>query len=602
SPSPGSREIEVVRRDNTFNAWYYGLLIESRSLPPGAAPGGMPPGATTTFVNTATPPANNDFANRITLGPALPVTANGSTVYGTLETGESNLNDRAGASVWYEWTASATGWTRISASTSGSNRPIFALFTGSTVASLQEQGRSDNYSSFGSQAPGPLVFQATAGTTYHIAVYGFAFGETTNGGNFSLTLESIAPPAARITSFSLTPSIVDVASGPQTVTLQLNLASDTAFSGDSYLNAYLTPTTSLSGGGALSSYIPSTARIAGTDTNGTYQTTFQLPGWHEPGLWNMVVDVSHAGFRTWSPTGSNIIGDKFLIPQSGGQVNLTNSGAVDSTGPVLVSLSGLPTFANVSTPVPVTLNLTITDDASGFTSGQISLSTTNGSSLTSYGMGGFGAAQRTSGTALNGTYQVTFNLTNAMIEGDYDLQIDLFDAYGRLGRSGGYLGSEFPAGSNHEVTISYGPAAGGYSGWAALQNFGPGGLDGLLEDANQDGTRNLLCYAFNMPPLPFAVAMSAGGTSGLPLITVVGEGASRRVRIEYLRRRGPSGLTYLPQFCSDPGAAGPGGWQTGTPPPATIIDTDWERVIVDDAVTGASARLGRVAVEYSDSP
>jgi hypothetical protein len=587
---PGTYDIEVELGDTTFNVRYYGPSDES-----------LPPGSTTTFVNTATIPANDNFANRITLGPALPVTTAGSTVYATMQSGESDLNGVAGASVWYRWIAPANGWTRVSASTTGSNRPVFAIFTGASLVSLQEQGRSDNVASSGG-APGPLVFQATAGTTYHIAVYGFAFGETTSSGNFSLTLESIAQPAARITGFSITPSSVDVATGPQNVTVQVTLATDTAFTSGSYMTAYMTPAANTaSGNGTVSVYISHLQRIAGTDTNGTYQATLALPGWYEPGLWNLVVDVSHAGFTTWSPGGSNIVGDKFLIPQSGGQVNLTNSGAIDSAGPVLVSLSGLPTFADVTDPVPVTLDLTITDDASGFTTGQIYLKVSNGSSMTSYGMGGFGVAQRTSGTATSGTYRVTFNLTNALIEGEYSLQINLNDAALDSSGYGGYLGSDFPAGSNHEVTISYGPA-GGYLSWAALQNFGPSGLDGVLEDANQDGTENLVCYAFNLPPLPFAAPMPAGGTSGLPLITVVGEGANRRLRIEYLRRRGASGLTYLPQFCSNPASSGPDGWQTATTPPPVIIDDDWERVVVEDAVTGASTRFGRVTVEYSGAP
>lgn len=584
---PGAYDIVVTLTDNTFNTRTYGPSGES-----------LPPGSTTTFTNTATPPTNNDFANRITLGPILPANASGTTIYGTLEPGESNLNGAAGASVWYQWTAPSTGWTRVGAGTTGSNRPAFAVFTGNSIASLVELGRSDNIASFGGPS-GPLVFHATAGVTYHIAVYAFAFGESVNPGAFSLNLESITQPAARITGFNLTPATVDVATGPQTVTLQLDLATDTPFGIGSYLFAYLTPSTSTFGGGVVSVFIPHTARTAGTDTNGTYQATLDLPGWNVPGLWNLVVEVSHAGLTRWSPSGANIIGDKFLIPQSGGQVNLTNSGAVDAAPPAITALSGLPTFADVTSAVPVTLTLTITDDASGFTSGQIYLNTSSGGGSSSYGMGSFGPAQRTSGTANNGSYQVSLSLTDFLIEGDYSLQIDLYDASGRLGRYGGFLGNEFPVGSTSNITISHGPA-GGYAAWAALQSFGPGGMDEPLEDANQDGTENVLCYAFNLPPFSaFASPMLAGGTSGLPLVSVVGEGANRHLRIEYLRRRGPTGLSYLPQFCSDPASSGPDGWQTATTPPPVIIDADWERVIIDDSVMGTARRFGRVVVENS---
>lgn len=584
---PGTYDIVVTLTDATYNTRTYGPTGET-----------LPPGSTTAFINTASPPSNNDFANRITLGPALPAATSGTTIYGTMESGESNLNGAAGASVWYQWTAPSTGWTSLSAGTTGFNHPVFAVFTGNNVATLQELGRSSNAVSFGG-ASSPLVFQATAGVTYQIAVYGSAYGESVNPGPFSLNLESIAQPAARITGFSLTPATVDVATGPQTVTLEVDLATDTPFGPGSFLSAYLTPTTSTFSGGALSVFIPNTARIAGTDTNGTYQATFQLPGWYAPGLWNLVVDVNHAGSNRWTPSGANIIGDRFVIPQSGGQVDLTNSGTVDTAPPVIAAISGLPALADVSSPVPVTLTLTITDDASGFSSGQIYLNTSSGSGSTSYGMGGFGAAQRISGTANNGVYQVSFDLTDFLIAGDYSLQIDLYDNYGRLGRYGGYLGNEFPVGGNSNITISHGPA-GGYTSWAALQSFGPGGLDEPLDDPNQDGTENLLCYAFNLPPFSaFAAPMTAGGTSGLPLVTVIGDGAGRHLRIEYLRRRGASGLTYLPQFCSDLSSSGPEGWQTATTPPPVIIDADWERVVIDDSAMGTARRFGRILVEHA---
>ncbi len=585
---PGTFDVRVILTDATGNTRRYGPSDES-----------LPSGSTTTFVNTATPPANNHFGDASVFGPALPATTNGTTIYATLETGESDLDGEAGASVWYAWTAPSSGWVRLAANTPDFNRPIFAVFSGTVLSESGELGRSDNVNTFGN-ASGPLVFHATSGTTYHIAVYGFSYGEFASTGTFSLSLESIAQPAARISGFSLAPPSVDVANGPQQVTLQVNLETDTPFGLGDYINAYLTPNAVPDSSEAVSVFIPHNARLFGTDTSGTYPATLDLPGWYEDGLWNLVVDVTHAGVTTrWSPTGSNIIGDKFLIPQASGQVILTNSGSVDLSPPVLVSLSGLPSFADVSTPapnpVPVTLEIAITDDASGFSSGHVYLVTSTENSSTSIGIDSFGP-----GDGTNGVYQVDFDLTESLPAADYTLEVHLYDLFGRVARYGGYLGPNFPIGSTTEITISHGPA-GGYLGWAATQDFGPGGLDGLLEDANQDGTKNLLCYAFNIPPFStFASPMAPGGTSGLPIITVVGEGANRRLRIEYLQRRGPSGLIYRPQFCSNPGAAGPEGWQTAAPLPPAVIDADWERVIVEDAVTGSTARFGRVAVEYTN--
>jgi hypothetical protein len=87
--------------------------------------------------------------------------------------------------------------------------------------------------------------------------------------------------------------------------------------------------------------------------------------------------------------------------------------------------------------------------------------------------------------------------------------------------------------------------------------------------------------------------MTPGGTSGLPSIQLVGTGASRVLRFEFLRRIG-SGLTYQAQATDNISA-----WQPTTASPiVTAIDATWERVIVEEpAPDPALSRLyGRVKV------
>lgn len=121
-------------------------------------------------------------------------------------------------------------------------------------------------------------------------------------------------------------------------------------------------------------------------------------------------------------------------------------------------------------------------------------------------------------------------------------------------------------------------------------------------DADKDGLKNLLEYAFKLEPqvpgTPILTTLT--GTSGLPRITPVGSGASQRLRLEYVRKKASSnpGITYTPQFSSTLQDGGTGGWSAITGP-ETIqsIDTEWERVVVEDtAGNGLPNRYGRVRV------
>jgi hypothetical protein len=83
------------------------------------------------------------------------------------------------------------------------------------------------------------------------------------------------------------------------------------------------------------------------------------------------------------------------------------------------------------------------------------------------------------------------------------------------------------------------------------------------------------------------------GNSGLPSIATTGAGATRKLRLEYIRRK--TGFTYTPEV-----SASPAGLWTGPEgtPVVTSIDSEWERVVVEDtAGSGAAKRFARVKVE-----
>jgi hypothetical protein len=149
-----------------------------------------------------------------------------------------------------------------------------------------------------------------------------------------------------------------------------------------------------------------------------------------------------------------------------------------------------------------------------------------------------------------------------------------------------------------------GPAASGtiinddtlYSSWASQL---PAGQEGPDLSPQGDGVTNLEKFAFNLNPLAPDVrhltmgALAPTEVAGLPAGAKSGVGGV--LRLEFLRRKASTnpGITYTPQFSSNIGT-----WEdfTGAPVSVSEVSADWERVVVDDATTGAIWRFGRVKV------
>ncbi|MEG4861660.1 S8 family serine peptidase, partial [Microcoleus sp. K1-B1] len=120
--------------------------------------GSTPPGAT-----------NDNFANR-TLLSGVPVSTTGSNIGATGEVDEPTQSGTTN-SVWWSWTAPSTGTFTID--TKNSNFDTFlSVFTGSAVNNLTLIGYDDDGA--GSGYTSLLSLDATAGTTYQIAVDGFS--------------------------------------------------------------------------------------------------------------------------------------------------------------------------------------------------------------------------------------------------------------------------------------------------------------------------------------------------------------------------------------------------------------------------------------------
>jgi len=129
------------------------------------------------------PPANDDFAGVAGIG-AVPFTTTLSAACATSQVNEPRPCASIGSTVWYSFTASASG--TLQADTIGSDYDTaLALYTGADLAHLSSVACDDD------SGPGLVslvTFAAVSGTTYRFQVGGFA------GSTGTLHLQ-LAPPA-----------------------------------------------------------------------------------------------------------------------------------------------------------------------------------------------------------------------------------------------------------------------------------------------------------------------------------------------------------------------------------------------------------------------
>jgi hypothetical protein len=129
--------------------------------------------------------SNDQFANRFPIASAGG-TVIGSNVGATKEAGEPNHgNATGGKSVWWTWTAPASGIVNIG--TDGTSfDTVLGVYQGTDVASLTPIFEDDDD---GSGLCSRAIFNVTAGDTYQIAVDGFGGAS----GNIQLTVNMGVP-------------------------------------------------------------------------------------------------------------------------------------------------------------------------------------------------------------------------------------------------------------------------------------------------------------------------------------------------------------------------------------------------------------------------
>ena len=120
----------------------------------------------------AAAPPNDAFADAIDLGSLPGMAFEGSNVAATKEAGEpDHAGNAGGKSVWFTWTAPIDGSVpHVAIVTEGAFDTLLGVYTGAAVNSLTEDASNDDDGTGGSS----VSFPTSAGTTYRIAVDGFA--------------------------------------------------------------------------------------------------------------------------------------------------------------------------------------------------------------------------------------------------------------------------------------------------------------------------------------------------------------------------------------------------------------------------------------------
>jgi hypothetical protein len=153
-------------------------------------------GALGTVVLNINPPANDDLSSAFLISGVTGST-NGYNIGASKESGEpAHAFDVGGHSIWYQWTAPADG--PVEFNTDGSSfDTTLAVYTGTVMTNLVLIASNDD------EAPGVhtsrLSFSASSGTTYQIAIDGYAGATGTTFLNWNMvSVLSIAPTSGGV--------------------------------------------------------------------------------------------------------------------------------------------------------------------------------------------------------------------------------------------------------------------------------------------------------------------------------------------------------------------------------------------------------------------
>ena len=334
--------------------------------------------------------------------------------------------------------------------------------------------------------------------------YGAIFGDPDFPGmsDQQLTItnsgEVNTPPV--LVSLSITPDIIDVSDGAQEVTIRVEVTDDSGDIGSISISP-----------GDFSRDIFVDLDSVNKVAPGIYETTFTFPPFLPPGnnpIEVSITDVDDAIFFYGGPFGEPIPAGSTTA------YTIVNSGLVDTTPPVLTSLtfSPNPIPRDTAFPVEVTVSLTATDDLSGLREVFLGVYSAPGGEEISF-----------EGSAIeDGSAEFVITL-DALPVGDlYSTYLFLSDRSRLITEYGdafegllAYL-SGIPA-----LSISDAPAVLTYAQWLTQNPSLPAGKTAFTDDPDSDTLPNGLEFALSSDPTTFtpppAPDTSTPGMVGLTL-------------------------------------------------------------------------------------
>jgi len=238
--------------------------------------------------------------------------------------------------------------------------------------------------------------------------------------------QDVTPP--QLTSFGFSPSAINVSAADQIITFTLGASDD--LSGVNfncvtycYYTVYLTSPSGKQWQGLVNYNV---SMLSGTPLAGVWQGQITLPRYSEAGAWqvNFVSLKDSAGNFTYLYT-SNL--QTLGFPTT---INVTSTPS-DTSPPQVSSLAFGPNFIDTTMgSQPVTVTLGLTDNLSGVNYGYVYFLSPSGNQ---HQYAYFSSYNRIAGTALNGTYQYTFNMPQYSEAGTW--QVSYVYAYDNVNNS-----------------------------------------------------------------------------------------------------------------------------------------------------------------------
>jgi hypothetical protein len=239
------------------------------------------------------------------------------------------------------------------------------------------------------------------------------------GASGSLAADT-APPV--LTSFSVSPAVVDVTTGDVTVQVTLHLTDDESGFFYANLNLYNAK------GAFVHNFFfqDSDVEPGGSATDGTYVVDVAVPRFGADGNWRF-----SASFNDRSSRQSRYGGADLPFPVPGSEIlDVTNAGTEDIAAPQLASISIAPGTVDVtSQDQNITATLRVTDDLSGLRNGFAILYNPSG---VDSGIYRFFPASSGVGTPQDGTYTVSLTIPRGSAAGQWELRPQLRDMVGNF--------------------------------------------------------------------------------------------------------------------------------------------------------------------------